>query len=134
MCGCAATRARLRAVSPTLILLVLASAVAHAYWNFLLKRSAGTEIFVGLSKVAEALVFAPIFLVAALPGMPLTWLTLLLVGVATLGVLANYAALTLAYRHGDLSFAYPVSRGATLLFLPLLAMVTIGERVNAVGV
>jgi drug/metabolite transporter (DMT)-like permease len=134
MWGSGAPRARLRAVSPTIIALVLASAVAHAYWNFLLKRNAGTEIFVGLSKVAEALVFAPVFVALALPGMPLTGWTVVLVVVATLGVLGNYASLTMAYRHGDLSFAYPVSRGATLLFLPLLAMVTIGEHVNAVGV
>lgn len=116
------------------IALVLTSALAHAYWNFLFKRSAGTEIFVGLSKVVETLLFAPVFLVVALPGMPATPFTLWLVLVATLGVLSNYAGLTMAYRHGDLSVAYPVSRGATLLFLPLLGLAVFGERVNAVGV
>jgi drug/metabolite transporter (DMT)-like permease len=121
-------------VTPSALALVLASAITHAYWNFLLKRSAGTEIFVGLSKVVEALVFAPLFVIVAVPSMPATPFVLLLIGVATLGVLMNYASLTVAYRHGDLSLVYPVSRGATLLFLPLLALVAIGEHVNAIGV
>jgi drug/metabolite transporter (DMT)-like permease len=121
-------------VTPLTVALVLASALFHAYWNFLLKRNAGTEVFVGLSKVVEALVFAPFFIVFALPGMPATPHTLLLVVVATLGVVANYAALTMAYRHGDLSLSYPVSRGATLLFLPLLGLAVFGERVDAIGI
>jgi drug/metabolite transporter (DMT)-like permease len=116
------------------IALVFASALSHAYWNYLLKRSAGAEVFVGLSKVVEALIFAPFFVVLVLPGMPATPLTLVLVLVATLGVIGNYAALTMAYRHGDLSIVYPVQRGATLLFLPILGLLVFGERVNALGV
>ncbi len=121
-------------MTPTLVALVFASALAHAYWNFLLKRSAGSEIFVGMSKVVEAVVFAPFFLLLALPGMPRTAFALVLVGVATVGVLGNYVALTMAYRHGDLSIAYPVSRGATLVFLPVLAWLAIGERLSARGI
>ena len=121
-------------MTAALIALVLASAVTHAYWNYLVKRAAATEIFIGLSKLVEAVVFAPFFVVLALPGMPRTPQSLLLILVATVGVLMNYAALTMAYRHGDLSFAYPIQRGATLLFLPILAFMFIGERVNALGV
>lgn len=120
-------------MTPLTVVLVLASALFHAYWNFLLKRHAGTEVFVGLSKVVEVLVFAPFFLVFALSGMPATPHTLLLVLVATLGVVWNYLALTIAYRHGDLSLVYPIQRGATLLFLPLLGLAVFGERVNALG-
>jgi drug/metabolite transporter (DMT)-like permease len=121
-------------VTPLTIALVLASALFHAYWNFLLKRSAGTEVFVGLSKVVEVFVFGPFFLAFALPGMPATPHALLLVLVATLGVVWNYLALTIAYRHGDLSLVYPIQRGATLLFLPLLGLAVFGERVNTLGI
>jgi drug/metabolite transporter (DMT)-like permease len=116
------------------IALVLASAFAHAYWNFLLKKTRGAEVFIALSKVVETLVFAPFFLLVALRGLPATPLALLIVLVATLGVLANYAGLTMAYRHGDLSVAYPISRGATLLFLPPLDLLAFGERVDATGI
>ena len=45
----------------TAALLVILSATTHAYWNFLLKRSGGTQLFVGLSKVGEVVMFAPFF-------------------------------------------------------------------------
>jgi drug/metabolite transporter (DMT)-like permease len=115
------------------LLLVLLSAVTHAYWNFLLKRAGGGEVFVGLSKAAEAFVFLPFFLVFSWPGMPREGFTAFLVLVAAGGVLMNYAGLTMAYRRGDLTLVYPIQRGGTLLFLPVLAFLTLGERVDAVG-
>ena len=51
----------------TAVLLVVLSAATHAYWNFLLKRSGGTQLFVGLSKVGEVVMFAPLFLVLVVP-------------------------------------------------------------------
>jgi len=32
--------------------LVVLSALMHAYWNYLIKRSGGTVVFVGLSRFA----------------------------------------------------------------------------------
>jgi drug/metabolite transporter (DMT)-like permease len=117
----------------TAALLVVLSAATHAYWNFLLKRSGGTQLFVGLSKVGEVVMFAPLFLVLVAPKVAqfdgLLWL-------ATVGaafVLVNYVCLSWAYKHGDLSFVYPLARGSILLFLPFLAFVTVGERVSPVG-
>ena len=37
--------------------LVLVAAVLHAYWNYLLERAGGGQLFVGLSKVAEVALF-----------------------------------------------------------------------------
>jgi drug/metabolite transporter (DMT)-like permease len=48
-------------------------------------------------------------------------------------VIANYVLLTFAYRRGDLSFVYPISRGAVLVFLPPLAYVFMGERLDLFG-
>src|SRR5678815_2925453 len=53
----------------TAALLVILSATTHAYWNFLLKRSGGTQLFVGLSKVGEVVMFAPFFLALVAPKM-----------------------------------------------------------------
>jgi drug/metabolite transporter (DMT)-like permease len=111
--------------------LVLLSAAAHAYWNFLLKRTGGTPSVVGLSKIAEAVLLAPLLASGAL--FPLgaildQWI--LPVGGAVL-VLANYVLLTAAYRHGDLSLVYPLSRGAILLFLPPLAYLLTGEQLGS---
>ena len=108
------------------------SAAAHAYWNFLLKRSGGTQVFTGLSKIVEAVAFAALLASGLIDraGLASAWL---LPAVGALLVIANYVLLTLAYRHGDLSFVYPISRGAVLVFLPPLAYVFTGERLDVFG-
>jgi len=97
--------------------IVLSSTATHAYWNYLLKRSRGGSVFVGLSKVVEVVVFAPVFLWMTM--RPLDWgaaaIGLIVVGGAL--VLLNYAALARAYQTGDLSLVYPVSRAGILVFL-----------------
>jgi drug/metabolite transporter (DMT)-like permease len=118
---------------PGALALVLLSAALHALWNFLLKRAGGTQVVMALSKVAEVTVLAPVFLVVAVPRLPpwheaLTW-----TAVASVGVGANYATLAHAYRHGDLSFVYPIARGAILVFLPLAAWLALGERLSPRG-
>lgn len=117
----------------TAVLLVVLSAATHAYWNFLLKRSGGTQLFVGLSKVGEVVMFAPVFLVLVVPTIAqqhgLLWLAVVGAGF----VLMNYVCLAWAYSHGDLSFVYPLARGSILLFLPALAYLTVGERVSPLG-
>jgi len=117
----------------TAALLVILSATTHAYWNFLLKRSGGTQLFVGLSKVGEVVMFAPFFLALVAPKMARFDGLFMLAAVGAVFVLVNYVCLAWAYRHGDLSFVYPLARGSILLFLPFLAFVTVGERVSAMG-
>lgn len=121
-------------MTATGILLVVLSAATHAYWNFLLKRSGGTQLFVGLSKVGEVVMFAPFFLVVVAPDVARYDGLLALSVVGAAFVLANYVCLAWAYSHGDLSFVYPIARGGILLFLPILAYVTIGERLSTLGV
>jgi drug/metabolite transporter (DMT)-like permease len=120
-------------MTATAVLLVVLSAATHAYWNFLLKRSGGTQLFVGLSKVGEVVMFAPAFLVLVVPRIPQLDGLFLLAVVGAAFVLANYVCLAWAYTHGDLSFVYPLSRGSILLFLPFLAFGIVGERVSSVG-
>ena len=117
----------------TALLLVVLSAATHAYWNFLLKRSGGTQLFVGLSKVGEVVMFAPIFLIVVAPTIAQQRGLLGLAVVGAAFVLVNYVCLAWAYSHGDLSFVYPLARGSILLFLPVLAYLTVGERVSPLG-
>jgi drug/metabolite transporter (DMT)-like permease len=125
--------------------LILASTATHAYWNFLLKRVGGTDAdsvptVTGLSKVAEAVLFAPVFLWWLAPWstdpfarahtVAAAW-PLIVVGAAL--TLTNYVALSRAYTLADLSLVYPISRGAVLLVLPLLGWMVFGERISAIG-
>lgn len=114
-------------------LLVFASALAHAYWNFLLKRAHGGQVFIALSKVSEVVLFFPPFAYLAINskvdlihGWPLY------VVAATLALL-NYVFLAMAYAKGKLTIVYPVSRAGILLFLPILAYYLVGERISPVG-
>jgi drug/metabolite transporter (DMT)-like permease len=121
-------------VTAVALLLVLISAATHAYWNFLLKRAGGTRPFIALSKVCETVVFLPVFAMLAWrqpPGVMAAVLPFALV--ATVLVLASYATLGAAYQLGDLSFAYPIARGASLIFLPPLGWLAFGERIGPLG-
>lgn len=115
-------------------LLVFVSAFTHAYWNYLLKRSGGGQVIVGLTKIAEVALFAPAFIVVALPQVVTNWRVLwplAIVGAAL--TLTNYVMLGLAYARADLSAVYPISRGGVLLFLPVLGFLVFGERIDLVG-
>ena len=122
---------------PSTYTVVVVSAVMHAYWNFLIKRSGGTAVFVGLSKIAEAVVYAPVFAVVVMMSSgglaaPISKAATLVVVGATL-TLVNYVALARGYSRGDLSVVYPLSRGAGLLFLPGFGFLAFGEQVNLTG-
>jgi drug/metabolite transporter (DMT)-like permease len=120
-------------MTPTAYALIVASAATHAYWNLLLKRSGASHTIVGLSKIVEALAMVPL-LIAATAGdrgaLAASWVWPV-VGAAL--VLLNYLLLTRAYAAADFSLVYPVSRGAMLVFLPPLAFVAIGERIDGRG-
>lgn len=118
-------------LAPGAIALVATSALLHAGWNLLLKRAGGSELVVAMSKVAEAVLFAPFFLLGVTGELPSPGRVLFLTGIAATGVLGNYMALAAAYRRSDLTLVYPVSRGAALLFLPLLGAAFLDERVSA---
>ncbi|MBV6522635.1 MAG: hypothetical protein MNPFHGCM_02783 [Gemmatimonadaceae bacterium] len=120
-------------MTPAAIALICISALTHAYWNFLFKRAGGGNLFIGLSKAAEAVVFAPAFVVWGLPSMPKTPVVAVTLLITVVGVLITYTALSQAYRHSDLSYAYPISRGSMLLFLPFLGSWLTGERIDATG-
>ena len=113
--------------------IVVASTFTHAYWNFLLKRAGGAATFIALSKAAEVICFAPVFvwLATRTHQWSLGVAGLMAVGAAL--VLLNYGALGRAYAAGDLSFVYPISRAGILLFLPALGFVVFRERLTIVG-
>ena len=113
---------------------VILSAALHAIWNYLLRRAGGSNAVVALSKVTEAVLLLPLALVAFRSSGALPWSQFgPAIVVAAMLALANYAALTAAYRRADLSLVYPVARGGVFLFLPLLGFIVFDERLDALG-
>ena len=120
-------------MTPLAVLLVLLSTVTHAWWNLQVKRAGGGSTFLGLSKVLEAVLFAPAFALLAWDDLALLRADWPLVLVAAALTLLNYAALGRAYASGELGVVYAVARGAALLILPLLGFLLLGERVSGTG-
>ncbi|HUF54219.1 MAG TPA: EamA family transporter [Dehalococcoidia bacterium] len=113
--------------------LVIASAVLHAAWNFLLKRGFNKTAFFWCMCGTSALLVVPMGVtVAIIRG--LEWKTLGY-GVGTM-VPHGFYAYTLArsYSVGDLSSVYPIARGMGPALVPLFAVILLGESVSALAV
>jgi drug/metabolite transporter (DMT)-like permease len=113
--------------------LVLISTWFHAYWNYLTKRATHPGAFVLLLLWAAALLAGPLtvwgLMVGGFPWQG--WACVLAAG--TLYAL-YFASLAYAYRWGDLSIVYPLSRGIAPVLTLLGAVVFLRERPTVAGV
>jgi uncharacterized membrane protein len=113
--------------------LVLASALIHASWNFLLKKSGGGPGLITAACVGSLIVSAPVGAAAA-------WIQddrfqpshLGLMFAAGMVHTTYFLLLDRAYRSGgDLSIVYPLARATGPLLTVLAAVVLLGERPSA---
>ena len=106
--------------------LVLLSAVCHSTWNLLLKRSGNQEVFAWALLVAGSVMMAPLGAVLFWfnpIGMPGWWFVLATVALH----IFYFLTLGRAYSRGDLSLVYPIARGIGPMFVPILAVLLLGE-------
>lgn len=122
-------------MSVSALALVLAAALIHAGWNYLLKRSGGGTLFVWWFAVLSALFYAPV-------AFGVVWLTRPEIGWAQVALMLASAALHTAYyllldrsyrAGGDLSLVYPLARGSGPLIAVVLAVSLLGERPSALA-
>ena len=112
-------------------ILVIISATAHGYWNFLFKQADNKDAFLGLSKLVEPLLYmVPFFYLLSLNDLKSSASGYVAVG-AILSI-ANYILLANAYKRLDLALAYPISRSSTI-FLPFLAYLFFSEVIDVLG-
>lgn len=118
-------------MTPVALLLVLASAAAHAVWNYLVKASPHKVAFLWGIQVPALAVFLPLYWAGAAGGaIPLEgWLAIVASAVIHTGYTLSLGA---AYERGDLSLVYPLARSAPL-FVPLWALLFLDERPTAAG-
>lgn len=103
------------------VLLLTASALLHAWWNYLVKRSGtGDVLFVWLYSVLAAPLALAVLVVTG-PG-PAWWAALVSTVLHTLYALA----LQRAYAGADLSVVYPVSRGAAPVLVLIASAPVVG--------
>lgn len=110
------------------VLLVLCAALLHAGWNALIKAGEDRLMTMALVIGVGALAAAPT-LPFVVPPAPESWVFLLLS--ATLHV-GYFFFLLQAYRVGELSHVYPVSRGTAPLLVAVGAAFFAGETIGLV--
>jgi drug/metabolite transporter (DMT)-like permease len=113
----------LTGVDLSVLALVLLAAFTHAAWNGWLKKS--SPDFVGLGAIATGwLIFGVAGLLYVGPPDSSHWPYLL----STTVVHTVYAALLVsAYRHGELSLAYPIARGSAPVIVAFAAPLMLHE-------
>ncbi len=119
-------------MSAAALALVLAAAVVHATWNYLLKRSGGGAAFVWLFGTLTILIYAPLAVGILWWTRPaLSWESYALIAASAVVHTAYYLLLDRGYRTGDLSLVYPLARGSAPLITILAAVVLLHERPSA---
>ncbi|MBZ0128688.1 MAG: hypothetical protein K8F59_06205 [Rhodobacteraceae bacterium] len=110
--------------------IVLFSAFLHAGWNAMLKAVDDRAGVLGAVSLAHALAGVVLIAISPMPAMA-SWPSII---VSTLVHYGYYLLLFRAYRHGDLSQVYPISRGLAPAFVALGAYVLIGEALAPMAV
>jgi len=104
-------------MSHTAILLIVASAIVHAGWNAAGKRIRPSASFFAVALGIGCVSMSPLLLWYAdsIARIPLElWPLILLTGAFQA---VYYAMLAAAYRCGDMSIAYPLTRSSTVLLM-----------------
>jgi drug/metabolite transporter (DMT)-like permease len=120
------------AMSSLAFTLILFSALMHAFWNLLVKRSRDKTVFIWWMFASSG----GLMVLALLLVDPFPPLSLRVVGLAAVGALCFmlYHLFTgRAYRQGDLSMIYPLAQTA-MFWVPIWGVLLLAEKVSATGV
>lgn len=113
--------------------LIVISAVMHALWNLLVKRSRHKTVFIWWMFVASSALFT-----VTIPFLPerFRWpdpSTILLVTAGAVCFVLYHLLNGRAYRGGDLSVVYPLSQ-TSMVYVPVWGMSILGERLSMPGI
>ena len=136
------------AVRPETVGLVLASAATHAYWNAVVRRAGGDAVFIGSSKVVEAVLLFPALAVVMLRDPRLVagataWRLVAVretlrrqcwpvVQVAVCNA-ASYLLVLLALRSGTSTYVV-AARQSSVAFGALIGWYAFGESLDRAGI
>jgi drug/metabolite transporter (DMT)-like permease len=116
-------------LSLPVFLIVLAAAALHAVWNAVVKGASDT-LLTTILVAASAAVMALVALPFLPPVSPRAWPFLAASGVLEV---TYYTLLSVAYRHADMSRAYPLMRGTPPLLVAIVSALAFGVGLPLVG-
>jgi len=113
--------------------IVLLAALFHAVWNFLAKKSRSKLAFIWWFLLIACIGYLPMFLYfwGDMTVTPAGWSCIVATGILHA---LYFWFMGGAYERGDLSLVYPLSRGSGPLFVPILAVIFLQERLSATGI
>ena len=119
-------------MSTLALLLIIISAVMHAFWNLLVKRSRDKTVFIWWMFIASGTLMNFVLPFAGpFPPVSARLLGLVVAGAACFVLYHLFNGR--AYRSGDLSLTYPLSQ-TSMLWVPLWGVLLLGERFSWAGV
>ncbi len=108
---------------------MLGSAALHALWNWLIADARDSHAASAVALLVAAIAFAP---VAAL-SWDIEGAAWPYIAASAALELAYFALLAAAYQRADLTFIYPVARGAAPVLVLAVSVVLLGAEVSAVA-
>jgi drug/metabolite transporter (DMT)-like permease len=113
--------------------LILFSALMHALWNLLVKRSVDKTVFIWWMFLSSGILLNIALFVMPAPFPPPSAFVLML-GVAGGACFVFYHLFNgRAYRNGDLSLTYPLAQ-TSMLYVPLWGVGLLGETLTMAGI
>lgn len=110
-------------ISTGVILIALSAALLHATWNAMVKGATDRALSIGLVSLGHFVPALPFFFILPAPDMA----ALPYIIASTVIHWGYYFFLIAAYKHSDLSVAYPIARGAAPVLIALGATIWPGE-------
>jgi len=112
--------------------LILFSALMHALWNLLVKRSGDKTVFIWwMFASSTCLMILSLPIVGPFP--PISWRIIGLAAIGALCFMLYHLFSGRAYREGDLSVIYPLAQTA-MFWVPIWGILLLGEKVSASGI
>lgn len=112
--------------------LIIISAIMHAIWNLLVKRSRHKTVFIWWMFLTSSILFTAIL---PLSHEPFNWpgrQTLIMIAVGAVSFVLYHLFNGRAYRDGDLSVVYPLSQ-TSMIYVPIWGVTLLGERLSLIG-
>jgi drug/metabolite transporter (DMT)-like permease len=113
-------------LSLAVMFLVLLGAALHATWNVIIKAGPDKQLD-ALLVICGSAILAPLAMPFVPPPAEASWPFL---GASVAIHFAYFVLVALAYRTGDLSYAYPIMRGSAPLLTAFVATLTVRESLS----
>ncbi len=111
--------------------LILFSALMHALWNLLVKRSKDKTVFIWWMFVTSGSLMTLALPVAGSFPLP-SWRVVGLAAIGAVCFMLYHLFSGRAYRNGDLSLIYPLAQTA-MFWVPIWGVLILGEKVSGLG-